>query len=139
MRPTEVLQRQYRKLRLTTKDINKGFYKGTGTGSMGRHTKRGGYVIEYNKVRTYVVPPGLKDFKVSPRASSSRRGPEPREEERKREMLTRSDLRHKQQLTPFVTRNVQPLYGDYAQQGDALGPRSPSAYLARWKAENGFD
>ena len=31
---------------------------------MGRHTKHGGYVIEWNKVRTYVVPPELKSFKV---------------------------------------------------------------------------
>jgi len=69
MKATQVLQvitsRPYRKLRLTTKDINKGFYKGTGSGSMGRHTKHGGYVIEYRKVRTYVVPEGLGDFKVS--------------------------------------------------------------------------
>lgn len=64
MQPTRVLQgMRYRKLRLTTKDVNKGFYKGTGTGSMGRHTKKGGYVIEWAKVRTYVVPP-LEGFKV---------------------------------------------------------------------------
>ena len=31
---------------------------------MGRHTKHGGYVIEWHKVRNYVVPDGLKDFKV---------------------------------------------------------------------------
>ncbi|KAI0129529.1 mitochondrial ribosomal protein L27-domain-containing protein [Xylariales sp. AK1849] len=71
MRPTAGLfagrqWRQYRKLPLTTKDINKGFYKGTRTGSMGRHTKFGGYVIDWDKVRTYVVPEGLKAFKLSP-------------------------------------------------------------------------
>jgi len=54
---------RYRKLRLTTKDMNKGFYKGTGSGSMGRHTKHGGYIIEWKKVRTYVVPE-LEGFKV---------------------------------------------------------------------------
>jgi hypothetical protein len=43
---------------------NKGFYKGTGTGSTGSHTKHGGYVIDWEKVRTYVVPPNLKDCKV---------------------------------------------------------------------------
>lgn len=53
-----------RRLRLTTKDVNKGYYKGTGTGSMGRHTKHGGYIIDWNKVRTYVCPP-LEGFKVS--------------------------------------------------------------------------
>jgi len=64
MQPTRALQvLRYRNLRLTTKDVNKGFYKGTRTGSMGRHTKYGGYVIEWNKVRTYVVP-DLTDFKV---------------------------------------------------------------------------
>lgn len=64
MRATDILLRPYRKLKLTVKDVNKGFYKGTRTGSMGRHTKRGGYVIEYEKVRTYVVP-SLTDFSVS--------------------------------------------------------------------------
>ncbi|KAJ2382114.1 60S ribosomal protein L27, mitochondrial, partial [Coemansia sp. RSA 2559] len=32
------------------------FYKGNRTGSMGRHTKHGGYVVDLDKVRTYVVP-----------------------------------------------------------------------------------
>lgn len=64
MRATDILLRPYRKLRLTVKDVNKGFYKGTRTGSMGRHTKKGGYVIEFEKVRTFVVP-SLVDFNVS--------------------------------------------------------------------------
>ncbi|TRX92342.1 hypothetical protein FHL15_006728 [Xylaria flabelliformis] len=66
MQPTQVLLKQWRKLPLTTKDIKKGFYKGTRTGSMGRHTKHGSYRIEWNKVRTYVVPPGLSEFKLTP-------------------------------------------------------------------------
>ncbi|GAB0134561.1 hypothetical protein EsDP_00002926 [Epichloe bromicola] len=67
MRPTQVLSvGRYRHLKLTTKDVGKGFYKGNRTGSMGRHTKYGGYVIEWNKVRTYAVPSGLKDFKLTP-------------------------------------------------------------------------
>lgn len=33
---------------------------------MGDHTKHGGYVVNYDRVRTYVVPQGLKDFKVCP-------------------------------------------------------------------------
>lgn len=65
MRPTQALSvGRYRHLKLTVKDVNKGFYKGNRTGSMGRHTKYGGYVIEWEKVRTYAVPPNLKDFKV---------------------------------------------------------------------------
>ncbi|KAK4128450.1 hypothetical protein N657DRAFT_638922 [Parathielavia appendiculata] len=66
MQPTRILQAlRYRRLRLTTKDVNKGFYKGTRTGSMGRHTKHGGYIIDWNKVRTYVCPP-LDGFKLTP-------------------------------------------------------------------------
>ncbi|KAH6640538.1 mitochondrial ribosomal protein L27-domain-containing protein [Chaetomium tenue] len=66
MQPTRVLQAlRYRRLRLTTKDVNKGYYKGTGTGSTGRHTKHGGYIIEWDKVRTYVCPP-LDGFKLTP-------------------------------------------------------------------------
>ena len=65
MRPTQALQvLRYRRQKLTTKDVGRGFYKGNRTGAMGRHTKFGGYVIEWNKVRTYVVPPNMKDFKV---------------------------------------------------------------------------
>lgn len=63
-KPTQALFRRYRKLRLTTKDINKGFYKGSRTGRMGQHNKWGGFSIDYNLVRTYVVPQGLDTFKV---------------------------------------------------------------------------
>lgn len=63
-KPTQALSRKFRKLRLTTKDINKGFYKGTGTGNVGTHDKWGGFKIDYTKVRTYAVPPGLDTFKV---------------------------------------------------------------------------
>ncbi|TQV98180.1 hypothetical protein V2A60_006147 [Cordyceps javanica] len=67
MRPTLPLRvGLYRHLKLTTKDVNKGFYKGNRTGSMGRHTRHGGYIIEWNKVRTYAVPQNLKDFKLTP-------------------------------------------------------------------------
>ena len=68
MQPTPPLSRAIRRLALTTKQANKGFYKGNRTGSMGRHTKHGGYVVEWSKVRTYVVPPEFKTFKVKPRA-----------------------------------------------------------------------
>ncbi|EGS19894.1 mitochondrial 54S ribosomal protein mL41 [Thermochaetoides thermophila DSM 1495] len=66
MKPSPILQvLRYRNLRLTTKDVGKGYYKGTRTGSMGRHTKYGGYVIEWHKVRTYVCP-SLDGFKLTP-------------------------------------------------------------------------
>ncbi|KAM0251504.1 hypothetical protein ACHAQJ_008125 [Trichoderma viride] len=67
MRPTQILSvGKYRHLKLTTKDVGKGFYKGNRTGSMGRHTKYGGYIVEWNKVRTYVVPQNLSESKLTP-------------------------------------------------------------------------
>ncbi|KAK3816655.1 MAG: mitochondrial ribosomal protein L27-domain-containing protein [Benniella sp.] len=45
-------------------------YKGTGSGPMGRHTKRGGYMIEWERVRSFVVP-DLTDFKLLPYVSRS--------------------------------------------------------------------
>jgi large subunit ribosomal protein L41 len=64
MKPTQTLCKRLARHALSTKQANKGFYKGTGTGSTGRHTPHGGYIIEWEKVRTYVVPKNLKDFKV---------------------------------------------------------------------------
>lgn len=132
MRATDVLfGRRWRKLRLTTKNVNKGYYKGTGTGSMGRHTKYGGYVIEWPKVRTYVVPAGLSAFKVGdaswPRCISNViHG----------SVFVVTDLFL--QLTPFVTSNMRKTWGS-GQYVDSKGPRSPELYLQRWKEENGLD
>ncbi|KAH9216101.1 mitochondrial ribosomal protein L27-domain-containing protein, partial [Leptodontidium sp. 2 PMI_412] len=66
MKPTQALAKRLKRLALTTKATNKGYYKGTGTGSMGSHTKHGGYVMDWNKVRTYVVPANLDTFKLTP-------------------------------------------------------------------------
>lgn len=52
------------RLRLTTKQVNGGYYKGNRTGSMGYFDPKGNYVIDWKKVRTYVVPEGLDTFKV---------------------------------------------------------------------------
>ena len=78
MQPTQPLQRALRRLKLTTKQVGKGYYKGTGGGSMGRHTKHGAYIIDYEKVRTYVSPSKeeLKDFKVGCEITSTRHDPE---------------------------------------------------------------
>ena len=65
MRATQALFRRVRHFQLTTKQGPKDYYKGTGSGRMGRHTKHGGYRIDYRLVRTYVVPSGLDKFKVS--------------------------------------------------------------------------
>lgn len=60
VRPTQPMMAR---LRLTTKQVNGGYYKGTRTGSMG-YFRKSKYIIDYRKVRTYVVPEGLADFKV---------------------------------------------------------------------------
>ncbi|MCJ1300220.1 hypothetical protein MMC08_003015 [Hypocenomyce scalaris] len=120
-KPTQPLLRSLRRLALTTKQVNGGYYKGTGSGSMGRHTKYGGYVVEWAKVRTYVVPKDLKDFKV--RTSCL---------ETESLLLTRG-----LKLTPFVTKNMEPLKGYFA--GDPKGGMSGERYLSRWKTENGVD
>ena len=64
-KPSPTLLASRRRLRLTTKQVNGGYYKGNRTGSMGRHSKHGNYIIEWHKVRTYVVPPDLDRCKVA--------------------------------------------------------------------------
>ncbi|KAL2007783.1 hypothetical protein VTN00DRAFT_7765 [Thermoascus crustaceus] len=54
------------RLRLTTKQVNGGYYKGTRSGSMGYFAKNGSYIIDWKKVRTYVVPENLDEFKLTP-------------------------------------------------------------------------
>ena len=66
MRATAILCRRTRKHPLTTKTVGSNYYKGNRTGRMGEHTKYGGYRIDYDMVRSYVVPEGLKDFKAWP-------------------------------------------------------------------------
>jgi len=64
MRPTQALFRRIRNFQLTTKQGPKDYYKGTGSGRMGDHTKYGGYIVNYDRVRTYCVPQNLDSFKV---------------------------------------------------------------------------
>lgn len=52
------------RLRFTTKQVNGGFYKGNRTGAMGHFDKKGNYVIDWQKVRTYAAPEDMGDFKV---------------------------------------------------------------------------
>ncbi|KAF6836663.1 50s ribosomal protein 27 [Colletotrichum musicola] len=71
MKASPVLQvLKFKHIRLTTKDVNKGYYKGTGTGSMGRHTQYGTYKIDWSKVRTYAVP-DLAKCKLTPFVSET--------------------------------------------------------------------
>jgi hypothetical protein len=62
--PTPSLFGNLRRLALTTKNGPKDYYKGNRTGAMGRHDKRGGYIVEYERVRTYVFPKNIDECKV---------------------------------------------------------------------------
>ncbi|KAF9951671.1 hypothetical protein BGZ70_000897 [Mortierella alpina] len=66
---TKAIMRGASRQQLTSKR-GRNHYKGTGSGAMGRHTKRGGYLIEWEKVRAFVVP-DLSDFKLLPYVSRS--------------------------------------------------------------------
>jgi large subunit ribosomal protein L41 len=61
-KPSPVLSAR---LRLTTKQVNGGYYKGNRTGSMGAHTEYGGYIIDYRKTRHYNMP-NLTNFELTP-------------------------------------------------------------------------
>jgi len=64
MRPSPVLCRRTKsRVAFTTKRVGPGFYRGNQTGSLGAHTQHGSYVIDWRKVRHYVVPE-LKNLKV---------------------------------------------------------------------------
>ncbi|KAF2478437.1 mitochondrial ribosomal protein L27-domain-containing protein [Neohortaea acidophila] len=67
MQPTQALWKRssLRRLALTTKQGPHNYYKGNRTGSMGQHTKYGGYIVDYKKVRTYVCP-DLTGFNLTP-------------------------------------------------------------------------
>ncbi|KAI8982484.1 mitochondrial ribosomal protein L27-domain-containing protein [Mycotypha africana] len=64
---TRSIQRGASRLQLTAKKGH-NYYKGTGSGAMGRHTKKGGYIVDWNKVRTFVVP-DLEGFALGPYVS----------------------------------------------------------------------
>jgi len=113
--PTPSLGRALRRLALTTKQAGKDYYKGTGTGSMGRHTKFGGYTIDWSKVRTYVVP-DLADFHVRPDVNS-----------------LPSTLLTSWQLKPFVAENIEKPAKDHEFAGSVTG----KMYLDAWKRQGG--
>lgn len=62
MKPSPVL---CARLRFTTKEVGRGFYRGTRTGSVGAHTEYGGYVVDWRKVRNFKAP-DLTGFKLTP-------------------------------------------------------------------------
>jgi hypothetical protein len=62
---------------------------------MGDHTKWGGYIVDWRKVRTYVAPERLDAFKVSPFAP----------DQFEKATINGDNCT---QLTPFVTQKMEP-------------------------------
>jgi large subunit ribosomal protein L41 len=64
-----LLARPTRKLKLTTKMANKGYYKGTRSGNIGHFSYNPKryyiYEVDYEKVRTFSKPAGMEESKVS--------------------------------------------------------------------------
>jgi len=91
------------------------FYKGNRVGALGRHTRRGTYKIDYNRVRTYVVPKNLNDSSV----------------------YIPSPALLKPQLSPFVPRHLPPPKPRYqeASGGSGFGPLT---YLRAWNRNDDF-
>ena len=52
-----------------TAKMGHNYYKGNRVGALGEHTGWGSYKIDYNRVRTYVVPKNLNDSSVHPLVS----------------------------------------------------------------------
>ncbi|KAJ9630379.1 uncharacterized protein PV06_08083 [Exophiala oligosperma] len=53
------------RLRFTTKQVGRGFYRGNRTGSKGAHNDRGGYIVDWRKTSFYNVPE-LEGFRLAP-------------------------------------------------------------------------
>jgi len=51
---------------LSTKQGNKEFYKGTGSTGVGQHTRKGNYRVNWEKVRTFVVPSNVDSTELRP-------------------------------------------------------------------------
>jgi hypothetical protein len=114
-KPTPQLQRALRRLPLTTKQAGKDYYKGTRVGAMGRHTKHGGYKIDWARVRTYVVP-DLTHFMVGFCITET--------------TVIMADSTFPQ-LKPFVSADFEPMRRKTANMtSQDLGRR----YLEEWKA-----
>ncbi|XP_064407460.1 large ribosomal subunit protein mL41-like [Halichondria panicea] len=53
---------------MTSKRGNKNFYKGRGAKGTGRHTRKGGFIINRSRIPEIVVP-NLEGFKLKPYVS----------------------------------------------------------------------
>ncbi|KAK9457615.1 mitochondrial ribosomal protein L27-domain-containing protein [Dipodascopsis uninucleata] len=70
MLPARNRVRYTKRVPLGSKNGNKDYYKGTGSAGNGWHTKRGRYIIDFQKVRTYVVPKQLATTNLKPFVSN---------------------------------------------------------------------
>ncbi|VEU22120.1 DEKNAAC103130 [Brettanomyces naardenensis] len=59
-----------KRLPLSTKQGNKNYYKGTRSSSIGKFNQYGKYTINYEKVRTFVIPEDLDECVLRPLVSS---------------------------------------------------------------------
>jgi large subunit ribosomal protein L41 len=114
MKPSQPLMAR---LRLTTKQVNRGYYKGNRTGSMGFFLKTGTYIIDPGKLRTYVVPENLDSFKVCQLFS-----------------LEGALMLTSYKLTPFVTKSFLPTRTKYTTEEDRNG-----LTISKDRAFNGED
>ncbi|KAJ5308843.1 hypothetical protein PENANT_c013G08704 [Penicillium antarcticum] len=95
-KPTEPM---LMRLRLTTKQVNGGYYKGNRTGSMGSFDKKGQYRSQVEKHRNY-IPAAKLDLPGLPEGAST-----------KEPFL----------LTPFVTKHMRPTPSNYVQDLERNG------------------
>jgi len=123
MRPTQPLFKRLKtRLRFTTKQVGKGFYRGSNVGSLGAHTRYGDYIIDWRKTRHYVVP-DLRDTKVISSLTHSSAA----------EVLTDTH----EQLTPFVSGQI-PRHEKFSvdPSGNPYSQIDGMQYLRWWKDQN---
>lgn len=95
------------------------------------HFEKSRYVLDYRKVRTYVVPEGLADFKV-------------RIHELRISKVNPTLNYNDEQLTPFVTRRMEPTKSSFTNTTEDAEGRIQSSqralngedFIEKWAAEN---
>ncbi|KAJ5455382.1 50S ribosomal protein YmL27 [Penicillium sp. IBT 31633x] len=115
LKPTQPMMAR---LRLTTKQVNGGYYKGNRTGSMGHFDKRGTYIPDAKKHRVYMAPEKLE---VPGKYYSEEKSKEPF------------------MLGPFVTKHMRKTPSSYVQDIERNGRKfsvirgfEGADYLEKW-------
>lgn len=129
---------------MTTKQVNGGYYKGNRTGSMGFFgPKKGQYIIDYRKVRTYNYPAEhMKEFKVSTSVKICHSPSLPINQsidKFKLELLLTEEMLYVFiQMTPFVTQQMHPTASKYTKPNPDQQARE-EGYLFKYRRMNGRD